>query len=198
MKQKIICFGDSNTYGAHGFSGGRFPQTIRWTGILSENSEWDVVNCGENGREIPEDRWDLAEFDAILTREAPFSLLVIMLGTNDLLTMYRSGMEKVSKRMEALLLHIVRHPSIAGNTGRILLIAPPPVQLGRFGMADERYDRISREFGRAYGQLAAIIGVHFADAGKWQIELGSDGVHFTEKGHKAFAAELSRLLESIL
>lgn len=198
MKQKFICFGDSNTYGAHGFTGGQFPKNIRWTGILSENPEWDVVNYGENGREIPADRWDLADLDGILTREAPFSLFIIMLGTNDLLTMYRSGMDKIAKRMEDMLLHIMQHPAIAGNPKRILLIAPPPVQLGRFGMAEERYDQISQEFGSAYSQLAKRTGTRFADVGKWQIELGSDGVHFTEKGHRIFAENMSRTLNNIL
>lgn len=198
MKQKLICFGDSNTYGAHGFTGGQFPQTIRWTGILAKNPEWEIVNCGENGREIPEDRWDLDDLDRVLTREAPFSLLIIMLGTNDLLTMYRSGMEKISQRMASMLRHVFEHPAIAGAAGRILLIAPPPVELGRFGKDGERYDRISQEFGRSYEQLAAHFGIHFADAGNWRIELGSDGVHFTEKGHRTFAENMSRTLHTIL
>ena len=38
--------------------------------------------------------------------------------------------------------------------------------------------------------LAERLGVRFADAGKWDIPLAYDGVHFTEQGHKAFAAGL--------
>ena len=34
------------------------------------------------------------------------------------------------------------------------------------------------------------LGIRFADAGKWDIPLSYDGVHFTEQGHKAFAAGL--------
>ena len=34
------------------------------------------------------------------------------------------------------------------------------------------------------------MGIRFADAGKWDISLTYDGVHFTEQGHKAFAAGL--------
>ena len=37
MAYKIICYGDSNTYGACGFAGGRHHADIRWTGILQNS-----------------------------------------------------------------------------------------------------------------------------------------------------------------
>lgn len=38
------------------------------------------------------------------------------------------------------------------------------------------------------------LSIRFADAGKWDISLTYDGVHFMEQGHKVFAA---RLLEEL-
>lgn len=200
MRYKIICFGDSNTYGydARGFMGGRLSKEARWTGILDGDPNLEIVNCGENGREIPTDRWDLGDLDAMLDREAPFDLLTIMLGSNDLLTMYRSGMEKIAIRMSGLLEHVLQHPSIAGDAAKVLLIAPTPTDLGRIDPMAANYDRISSEFGSAYGKLAAAAGVHFTDAGQWNIELGHDGVHFTEKGHRTFAEHMKTVLGKIL
>ena len=83
MAYKIICYGDSNTYGACGFVGGRHHADIRWTGILQNSGLYDVVNLGENGREIPSDQWELNELTEILRREGDFDLLTVMLGTND-------------------------------------------------------------------------------------------------------------------
>lgn len=34
------------------------------------------------------------------------------------------------------------------------------------------------------------MGIRFADAGRWDIPLAYDDAHFTEQGHKAFAAGL--------
>ena len=34
------------------------------------------------------------------------------------------------------------------------------------------------------------MGIRFADSGNWDIPLAYDGVHFTEQGHKTFAAGL--------
>ena len=38
-----------------------------------------------------------------------------------------------------------------------------------------------------YEALARRLGIGFADAGQWGVELAFDGVHFTENGHRAFA-----------
>ena len=43
-------------------------------------------------------------------------------------------------------------------------------------------------FARLCQALAERMGIRFADAG--DIPLAYDGVHFTEQGHKAFAAGL--------
>ena len=52
---KIICFGDSNTWGydPRSYLGERYPKDVRWTGLLSALPGLEVVNCGVNGRTIP-------------------------------------------------------------------------------------------------------------------------------------------------
>ena len=49
---KILCIGDSNTYGydPRSYLGDRYPAEVRWTDRL-ENCE--VINCGVNGMTIP-------------------------------------------------------------------------------------------------------------------------------------------------
>ncbi len=195
--QKIICYGDSNTFGAHGFNGGRYHKNERWTGILAESLACDVVNAGMNGREIPTDRWDLGEIHTILENESPFDLLAIMLGSNDLLMMFRSGMPKITARMENLLVDLLQHPTIDGCGQKILLIAPPPTQLSRYGADGAHFDQISLEFASAYKALADHMGVRYADAGSWQVDIGPDGVHFTAEGHKKFAEGLLQVLRQV-
>ncbi len=54
MGHRIVCYGDSNTYGydPRSYLGGRYPETVRWTALLSADG-WTVINEGENGRSIP-------------------------------------------------------------------------------------------------------------------------------------------------
>ena len=76
------------------------------------------------------------------------------------------------------------------ETGQnILLIAPPPVTLGEWVPSPQLIDD-SHVFAHLCQALAERMGIRFADAGKWDISLTYDGVHFTEQGHKAFAAGL--------
>ena len=48
----------------------------------------------------------------------------------------------------------------------------------------------SHIFARLCQTLAERLGIRFADAGRWDIPLAYDGVHFTEQGHRSFAIKL--------
>ena len=171
---KVICFGDSNTYGydPRGYFGGRYDADSRWVDILAAETGWTVCNMGQNGREIP---FSAPSFPA------DSDLLIVMLGTNDLLQ--GRGPEQSSENLERFL------SGISLNQNKILLIAPPPVILGVWVPSAKLIDD-SRTFARFCQTLAERMGIRFADAGKWDIPLAYDGVHFTEQGHRAFAAGL--------
>lgn len=171
---KAICFGDSNTYGydPRGYFGGRYDADSRWVGILAAETGWTVYNVGQNGREIP---------SVAPTFPADTDLLIIMLGTNDLLQ--GCSPEQAAERLERFLI------GISLNRSKILLIAPPPVTMGAWVPSAKLIDD-SRTFAQLCQPLAERMGIRFANAGNWDISMAYDGVHFTEQGHKAFAAGL--------
>ena len=173
-KMNVICFGDSNTYGydPRSYLGGRYDVDSRWVDILAEETGWTVRNLGENGREIPTSAPDFP---------ADTDLLIVMLGTNDLLQ--GRSPEQAAARLERFL------SDISLDRSKILVIAPPPVKRGAWVPNQQLIDD-SRTFAQLCHALAAQMGIRFADAGKWDIPLAYDGVHFTEQGHRAFAAEL--------
>lgn len=173
---KILCFGDSNTYGydPRDFFGGCYERPWPW--ILAENTNWNVQNLGENGREIP-------RFPVRF--EENYDLLLIMLGTNDLLQ--GNSAETVAKRMEVFLL------SLQQERAKILLIAPPPMKLGEW-VPTEKLIESSKELSFLYQSLAQRLRIRFVDAGAWDIPLAFDGVHFTESGHRIFAEGLYQYL----
>lgn len=171
---KVICFGDSNTYGydPRSWYGDRYDAGSRWVDILAGKTGWEIQNRGLNGREIP--------------RQPPAfpadtDLLVVMLGTNDLLQ--GCSPAAAARRMETFLTGLDLEPD------KILLIAPPPVTFGEW-VQDERLPAASAELARLYRELAARLGIRFADAGPWGVALAYDGVHFTGEGHRAFAEGL--------
>ncbi len=54
MGHRIVCYGDSNTYGydPRSYLGECYPETVRWTALLSADG-WTVIYEGEHGRSIP-------------------------------------------------------------------------------------------------------------------------------------------------
>lgn len=176
---KIICFGDSNTYGfdPRSWCGSRYAETSRWVDLLAAKTGWMVFNMGQNGREIPS---TAPEFPA------DTDLLIVMLGTNDLLERHRP--EEAAEKLERFLCGIFLERS------KILLIAPPPVSMGEWVPSQQCIDA-SRLFAQCCRSVAVQLGVRFADAGKWGISMAYDGVHFTEQGHRAFATGLLEVLK---
>ena len=170
----VICFGDSNTYGydPRSYFGGRYDADSRWVDILAAETGWEVRNMGQNGREIP---------SAAPAIPAGTDLLIVMLGTNDLLQ--GKSPEQAAERLERFL------AGISLDRSKMLLIAPPPVALGQWVPSPQLIED-SHAFARLCQALAEQMGIRFADAGKWDIPLTYGGVHFTERGHKAFAAGL--------
>lgn len=75
------------------------------------------------------------------------------------------------------------------DRSKILLIAPPPMAMGEW-VPNPQLIEDSRTFAQLCRVLAERLSIRFTDAGKWDIPLAYDGVHFTEQGHKAFAAGL--------
>ena len=174
----LICFGDSNTYGydPRSFLGDRYPAESRWVDLMAKETGWDMVNRGMNGREIPRHSIPLPD---------GLDLLIVMLGTNDLLQ--GADAEAAAARMEAFL------RALPIGRDKILLIAPPPMKPGAWVNSSRLIDE-SRKLGKEYRLIAQRLGLRFADGAEWNIELSYDGVHFTEKGHRAFAEALLKIL----
>lgn len=188
--KRIVCIGDSNTYGydPRDIFGGRYPAERRWTGLLGR-AGWEVWNAGQNGREIPNRDRAIQALLRELERAGTPDRVTVMLGSNDLLQGFDRSAEDVTDRMEYFLRRLLpRFPA-----AHILLIAPPPMAPGAW-VGAPRLLLESARLAPCYAALAEKVGVAFADAGAWGVELRFDGVHFSEAGHAAFAEGLLRRL----
>ena len=180
---RILCFGDSNTYGydPRGFFGDRYGAGDRWVDLLAKQTGHDCINAGANGREIPRNPYALR----LLTEHVPVDILLVMLGTNDLLQ--GASAKEAAARMEAFLTDLLPHCK------QILLVAPPPMKRGAWVPTDKLVDE-SVQLAKEYKPLAKRINIPFIDTRHWDIELAFDGVHFTEDGHHAFANHLMEVI----
>ncbi len=193
VTHRILCFGDSNTYGYDSRSclGGRYSVSVRWTGLLNA-AGWTVINKGENGRCIPRLDADTRELGKT-ARRAEADMVAVMLGSNDLLQHPRPSAKVCTERMERFLTTLLEEVPVSC---KVLLIAPPPMKAGvwvdDFGTLEE-----SQRLTGSYEALAQRLGIPFADAGAWNVELTFDGVHFSETGHRAFAEGMRSTLKTL-
>ena len=180
---KILCIGDSNTYGydPRSYLGDRYPAEVRWTDRLDKH---DVINCGVNGMTVPR---EYSRYAAQVRINEP-DLVIVMLGTND----FFRGLSavQISERMDRFL------DSISGVAEQILLISPPVLQCGEWVQDDDILEE-SQDLGEQYRRLAERKGCLFADAEEWGIEMAYDGVHFSPEGHAVFAQKLKEKLKVI-
>ena len=168
----ILCYGDSNTLGfdPRSFFGDLYERP--WPVILSEHPALHVRTDAACGREIPKGR---------ITFPKDTELLILMLGTNDLLQ--GTDAEAIANRMERFI------TTVSGP--EVLLIAPPPLCRGEWVSDEILIDRSCR-LAEEYRHLARDRGIRFLDSGEWGIPVVFDGVHFTEEGHRRFAENLMK------
>ena len=191
MRKRILCIGDSNTWGydPRSFFGSQYLSEVRWTGLL-ERSGMQVINCGENGMTIPgEAHFPIME--RLICSRLPADVITVMLGTNDILE--EAETEEIAERMRCFLSCVTS----AAPDAHALLIAPPVLKKGTWVQSEKQIEN-SVKLAVLYRDLADETGVDFADAESWGVELAFDGVHFSPTGHRAFAEGLQRMIDSIL
>lgn len=200
MKQ-LLCFGDSNTHGFNSLVPNRFEYNERWTGRLAKalGEDFHVIEAGLNGMTAGFDDWDKPNRNGqraigyFLHANKPIDFITVMVGTNDTKVKFKADEDKILENIEGLINLIKAHEQTEQNNTKILLIAPVPMDENAVeDEMDLNSVNISRNIGCKIEELAKKLDVYFADAGKWGIELLSDGCHFSLEGHRVFAEKIEK------
>lgn len=185
MKKKIICFGDSNTYGYDPRDYFGRPYDRPWPMILAEKTGYEVVNLGQPGREIPVLDRQFQYLERDLIKAGQIDVLLIMLGTNDLLNMSRPDACVAVQRMKQLLnfLH-QRFPEL-----RICLMIPPLIR------ENDAFLQASRQLGAECQKFSEPGRVDVLDTSEWDLSLAFDGIHISEESQDIFAEKVKEYFE---
>ena len=203
MKQ-IIAFGDSNTWGLNPGLKNRYPENVRWTGLLRKKLSRDgfaLVEEGLGGRTTvfdDPDRTGLKGEDAvagILSRNNRSFAVIIMLGTNDCKTVFGATAEEIGNGLERCLDRFESEIS----PDHILVIAP--VTLGKDVWKPEKdpaYSResvrVSAELKTVYSQIAGKRGHLFLAAADYVSPSRFDDEHINAEGHGILAEAIYQTL----
>ena len=208
MKKRILCFGDSNTWGYIAASGGvRYEEGVRWTSVLVQllGEGYTVIEEGLNGRasvwEDPvEDHMSgLAYLPTCLQSQAPLDLMVLMLGTNDTKPYFSANAHNIAASVGRLA--VLAQQSQTGRNGKlpVLMVAPIHIEQPQFeGIFDERSVQISKEFAKTFAATAEDLQCEFLDAALYAKPDPADGVHLDAQGHRRLAEALCAKIKEIL
>jgi lysophospholipase L1-like esterase len=204
----IVCFGDSNTWGADPAGGPRFSMDERWPGILRKElgEDYWIVEEGLCGRTTV---WD----DPIegnkngkqylipcIESQMPVDLVIIMLGTNDLKKRFSLSALDIANGA-GVLVNMVKG-SIAGpdwKGPKVLLIAPPPImEVGPFSEMFEGGAEKSLKFSRHYKNVAEYSNCAFLDASTVIKSSDLDGIHFGTGEHLKLGRAVTEVVKRIL
>ena len=204
----VLCYGDSNTWGYEPASGDRFPEDVRWPGVLARElgSAFRVIEEGLNARTTVRDD-PVEEYKngkdylrPCLESHKPLDLVIVALGVNDLKARFSASASDVADGAGVLV--AIAQRSGAGPRGgppAVLLVTPPPVgkltELAEmFAGAEEK----SRGLGRQYRRVADKHGCELLDAGDLVRSSDLDGIHLEAGEHRKLGEAVATRVKEIL
>lgn len=206
----VMCFGDSNTWGATPVPGNRYDRYTRWPGALQKElgENYYVIEEGLPGRNtvwddpVDGDRNGLNHLVPLIYSHTPLDLLIILLGTNDLKVRFSVSATDIALSLVRLV-RVARqcdHP-LMGPAPEVLVVVPPPLK--------DLQDQVSRNIlcggleksRRLAAELKPLSEAHrfrMLDAGE-TIECSPvDGIHWESEAHLKLAHKLSEVVEEML
>ncbi len=219
MKKHILCLGDSNTHGycadpADCAGGGdRFNEAERWTCRLQAalGEDYLVLEEGLSGRTTVFQDPLYEGLDALhylwpcLKSHEPLSLLIIMLGTNDVKQrMGGASAFAISLGMRRLIQKAQTTDCWGTGKPNILIIAPLPIdkRVEQSPVAQEMGQGAvekSRELPAHLKRMAAENEVHFLDAAELGLAFNQiDFMHLTRDSHARLAQALAEKVRELV
>lgn len=216
--KRILCYGDSNTWGhdpehTDPESGlpKRIPWEIRWTGVLSQElgPEYQILEEGYCGRTTVFDdplaagRNGRRHLEVAFRSCDPVDAIVLMLGTNDAKDMFAVSAELIACGMERLLgeLRGMMRASLSGKA-KILLVSPIRIEASGSGAYFYRFSprstKISEQLAGYYRALAKRMGCEFLDASLYACPGRADGVHLNPENHRKLGRAMADKIREIL
>ncbi len=193
--RRVLCFGDSNTYGYSPVDGQRYGDDINWPGVLDRllGDKFEVINEGKNGRTVAfDDPYKegcngMNDIESCIEDHEPVDLVIIMLGTNDLKVYFDASPQIIAENLRVMC-RIVQTKTDA----RIILASPAllgdqiefsPLHL-EFGRTQVDY---SFELAPYFEKVAKEVGTEFIDLAMVAMSSDVDCLHLMPEEHAKVA-----------
>lgn len=206
---RILCYGDSNTWGFCPEDGHRMDG--RWTRRLDLPFEAEVLEEGLNSRNAvckdphqPEkcgfDMWKM-----MLLSHKPLDVVVLMLGTNDLKSTYHCSARYIANGIREYVREWMNPTLYEGFHQPQLLVVTPlllrdhlPLLEGEGGGFNEYSVAQSKLLAQEVHKALTPYPVEIMDAADFASASDADGLHMTESEHGKLAAAISKKITDMV
>jgi len=204
--KKILCYGDSNTYGFNPENGTQYDENTRWCGRLANNlyGEYEVYVDGVNNRtgfvKNPDGFLYSAQrhFPKLLSKmNEAIDLIILFIGTNDLQFQYDIAFSSIERGLENLI-------NIAKNKSDNIILVPPVILNENIlnGYFSKQFDETSifksKKVGKVYKKLAKVYNCKLFDINDFAQPSKTDGLHYDRGSHKLIAEKLTEFIKTLI
>lgn len=209
LKRTVLCYGDSNTWGyIPGTEMQRYSAHVRWPGVLSKllGNEYRVQEEGLNGRTVASDdplggeviRNGYRTLPAIMQSHAPISVVVFMLGTNDLKPRFSMPASDIAAGVR-MLTEKARNPAWGPGfttSPEVIVICPPHIWEveANFGAEFKGGREKSLDFRKSFALMAKTTPTTVIYAEDFIHSDPADGIHLSAESHGVLGQEVARLI----
>lgn len=206
---RILCIGDSNTWGYNPSNGQRFEK--RWTKVLAKlMPEHEIIEEGLNGRTLLskdmmiKERRGIDSLRMLLLSHRPVDYVVVMLGTNDLKNIFTCSAEYVAKGVDEFI-KVISEPAIweRFTVPNVLIISPVLIRDelivngAVFGEFDENSVLQSKRMASAISKVCKEHNINFMNAADYAEASMIDYVHMDEENHGKLAKAIYKKISEI-
>lgn len=206
---RILCIGDSNTWGYDPENGWRHEN--RWTKVLGKlMPEHEIVEEGMNGRTLlsvdpfMKERCGITGLKMLLMSHKPIDYVIVMLGTNELKTSFECSAAYVAKGIEEFI-KVIKDKKLweRFHVPKLLVVSPVLIREELivngdvFGGYDEKSVIESKKTAGEIESVCQKYGVDFLDAAKFAKASLVDNIHMDEENHEKLAVAIDRKLREM-
>ena len=205
--KKVLCFGDSNTYGFVPEKCTRYDKNTRWTGVLQAlcDSDFSIIEGGCNNRTAFVDNPAGVEqtgykiLPEYFTKDY-FDIVVLAIGINDLQLFFKPTLEEFEQGIEKL----IKITKDLSPNAKIILVCPSKLDLAgiKSGVFNFQFDETSVEksyhLPQIYKKLAEKHACKLVDLNEIAKVSPLDGLHFSAESHKKIAENLYKNLKQTI
>lgn len=199
--KRILCFGDSNTYGYNPHNGSRYDKNTRWTGVLQKlaGENYKILEAGGNNRTAFSDNPDGIQFTGykLLPEylKENYETIILAIGINDLQIFYNPTIEEFENGIRAFVSGIVEKTPDSD----IIILSPSHITENilksnfRF-LFDEISIEKSKKITPIYEKIAKEYNCKLLDLNKLVNTSKIDGLHYEAEEHNKIAESVIKLI----